>query len=143
LSAFICENARRPCFDRLGALVLIALLFATIVAFVTGMSGPASSWAAKLPEGVPRLQEHLSFPRAPIDAVLLRFSPTAHTPVTPRDSHLIAAMEKRQLHLQESLVRIRTFGTIFRILYPYSVTTRYPPQNHPDWHDQHNDQYNY
>src|SRR3984885_401123 len=53
----------------LGALVLIALLFATIVAFVTGMSGPASSWAAKLPEGVPRLQEHLSFLRTPIDAV--------------------------------------------------------------------------
>jgi predicted PurR-regulated permease PerM len=53
----------------LGALLLIALLFATIVALVTAMSGPASSWAAKLPEGVPRLQEHLSFLRAPIDAV--------------------------------------------------------------------------
>ena len=53
----------------LGALLLIALLFGTIVAFVTGMSGPASSWAAKLPEGVPRLQEHLSFLRAPIEAV--------------------------------------------------------------------------
>ena len=53
----------------LGALLLIALLLATIVAFVTGMSGPAGSWAAKLPEGVPRLQEHLSFLRAPIDAV--------------------------------------------------------------------------
>jgi predicted PurR-regulated permease PerM len=53
----------------LGALILIALLFGTIVALVTGMSGPASSWAAKLPEGVPRLQEHLSFLRTPIDAV--------------------------------------------------------------------------
>jgi predicted PurR-regulated permease PerM len=53
----------------LGALLLIALLFGTIVAFVTGMSGPASSWAAKLPEGVPRLQEHLNFLRAPIEAV--------------------------------------------------------------------------
>ena len=53
----------------LGALILIAFLFGTIVAFVTGMSGPASSWAAKLPEGVPRLQEHLSFLRGPIDAV--------------------------------------------------------------------------
>ena len=51
----------------LGALLLIALLFGTIVAFVTGMSGPAGSWAAKLPEGVPRLQEHLSFLR--IEAV--------------------------------------------------------------------------
>ena len=53
----------------LGALHLIALLFSSIVAFVTGMSGPAGSWAAKLPEGVPRLQEHLSFLRAPIEAV--------------------------------------------------------------------------
>jgi len=53
----------------LGALLLIALLFGTIVAFVTGMSGPASSREAKLPEGVPRLQEHLSFLRAPIEAV--------------------------------------------------------------------------
>ena len=53
----------------LGALLLIALLFGTIVAFVTGMSGPASSWAAKLPEGVPRLQEHLNFLRGPIEAV--------------------------------------------------------------------------
>ena len=40
----------------LGALLLIALLFGSIVAFVTGMSGPAGSWAAKLHEGVPRLQ---------------------------------------------------------------------------------------
>jgi predicted PurR-regulated permease PerM len=53
----------------LGALLLIGLVFCTIVGFGTAMSGPASSWAAKLPEGVPRLQEHLSFLRAPIAAV--------------------------------------------------------------------------
>ena len=53
----------------LGALLLIGLLFGTIVAFGTALSGPAGSWAAKLPEGVPRLQEHLSFLRAPIEAV--------------------------------------------------------------------------
>jgi predicted PurR-regulated permease PerM len=52
-----------------GALLLIGLLFGTIVAFGTALSGPAGSWAAKLPEGVPRLQEHLSFLRAPIEAV--------------------------------------------------------------------------
>jgi predicted PurR-regulated permease PerM len=53
----------------LGAVLLISLLFGTIVAFGTALSGPAGSWAAKLPEGVPRLQEHLSFLRAPIEAV--------------------------------------------------------------------------
>ena len=30
------------------------------------ISGPAGTWAAKLPEGIPRLQERLSFLRAPI-----------------------------------------------------------------------------
>ena len=60
-----------------------------------------------------------------------------------KDSHLIAAMEKTQLHLQKSLVRVHTPGTIFRILNAYSVASRYPPQNHPEWHDQHCDQCNY
>jgi AI-2E family transporter len=53
----------------LGAFLLIGLLFGTIVAFGTALSGPAGAWAAKLPDGVPRLQEHLSFLRAPIEAV--------------------------------------------------------------------------
>ena len=53
----------------LSTLLLISLLFGTLVAFGTALSGPASSWAARLPEGVPRLQEHLSFLRAPIEAV--------------------------------------------------------------------------
>jgi predicted PurR-regulated permease PerM len=61
------ERLRVP--KMLGALLLIGLLFGTIVAFGTALSGPAGSWAAKLPEGVPRLQKHLSFLRAPIEAV--------------------------------------------------------------------------
>jgi predicted PurR-regulated permease PerM len=63
----LLERVRVP--KMLGALLLIGLLFGTIVAFGTALSGPAASWAAKLPEGVPRLQEHLSFLRAPIEAV--------------------------------------------------------------------------
>jgi predicted PurR-regulated permease PerM len=61
------ERLRVP--TMLGALLLIGLLFGTVVAFGTALSGPAGSWAAKLPEGVPRLQEHLSFLRAPIETV--------------------------------------------------------------------------
>jgi predicted PurR-regulated permease PerM len=61
------ERLRVP--RMVGALLLIGLLFGTIVAFGAALSGPAGSWAAKLPEGVPRLQEHLSFLRAPIEAV--------------------------------------------------------------------------
>jgi predicted PurR-regulated permease PerM len=33
------------------------------------ISGPARTWAAKLPEGIPRLQERLSFMREPIDTL--------------------------------------------------------------------------
>jgi predicted PurR-regulated permease PerM len=53
----------------LSAFLLIVVLLGIVVGFGTALSGPAASWAAKLPEGIPRLQEHLSFLRAPIEAV--------------------------------------------------------------------------
>jgi len=43
----------------LGALLLIAMLFLTVVAFGTALSGPATAWAAKLPDGLPRLTRTL------------------------------------------------------------------------------------
>jgi predicted PurR-regulated permease PerM len=52
----------------LGALLLISLLFCVFIGFGTVLVGPATSWAAKLPLGVPRLQEHLSFLRGPVAA---------------------------------------------------------------------------
>lgn len=61
------ERLRVPAV--LGALLLIALLLGAVVTFGTALYGPAASWAAKLPEGIPRLQEHLSFLRAPIEAI--------------------------------------------------------------------------
>ena len=51
----------------LAALLLIIALFATVIGLGAAISGPASTWAAKLPEGIPRLQERLSFMREPID----------------------------------------------------------------------------
>jgi len=53
----------------LAALLLILALFGTIVGLGTAISGPAGSWAAKLPEGIPRLQERLSFMREPINTL--------------------------------------------------------------------------
>ena len=53
----------------LGALLLILALFGTIVGLGTAISGPAATWAAKLPEGIPRLQERLSFLREPINTL--------------------------------------------------------------------------
>ena len=51
------------------ALLLILALFGTIVGLGTAISGPARTWAAKLPEGIPRLQERLSFAWAPINTL--------------------------------------------------------------------------
>ncbi|MGP0090323.1 MAG: AI-2E family transporter [Xanthobacteraceae bacterium] len=53
----------------LAALLLILALFGTIVGLGTAISGPAGTWAAKLPEGVPRLQERLSFMQEPINTL--------------------------------------------------------------------------
>jgi predicted PurR-regulated permease PerM len=61
------ERLRIP--RMLAALLLILALFGTIVGLGTAISGPAGTWAAKLPEGIPRLQERLSFMREPIDTL--------------------------------------------------------------------------
>src|SRR5664280_1888098 len=53
----------------LGSLLLILTLFGTIVGLGAAISGPARTWAAKLPEGIPRLQERMSFMREPIDTL--------------------------------------------------------------------------
>src|SRR5438270_6475613 len=45
----------------LAALVLIVMLFGTLIGLGTALSGPAANWAQKLPEGLPKLQERLSF----------------------------------------------------------------------------------
>jgi predicted PurR-regulated permease PerM len=53
----------------LAALLLIFALLGTIVGLGTAVSGPARSWAGKLPEGIPRLQEKLSFVREPVNTL--------------------------------------------------------------------------
>ena len=53
----------------LAALLLILALFATVGGLGTAVSGPADTWAAKLPQGIPRLEERLSFMRPPIDSL--------------------------------------------------------------------------
>jgi predicted PurR-regulated permease PerM len=91
----LLERLRLPRI--LVAMLLIMALFATIVGLGTAISGPAGSWAAKLPEGIPRLQERLSFMREPI-ATLQRFlqqvedfggtGPSAKTPAADRPTLL-------------------------------------------------------
>jgi predicted PurR-regulated permease PerM len=71
----------------LAALLLILALFGTIVGLGTAIYGTASTWTAKLPEGIPRLQERLSFMREPIDTLqqflqqLEEFGETGQPPI--------------------------------------------------------------
>jgi hypothetical protein len=51
------------------SLLLILALFVTIVGLGTVIFGPARTWAAKLPDGIPRLQDRLNFMRKPIDTL--------------------------------------------------------------------------
>ena len=53
----------------IAALLIIVLLFGTLAGLGTALSGPATSWAQKLPSGIPKLQERLSFVSRPLTAV--------------------------------------------------------------------------
>jgi predicted PurR-regulated permease PerM len=50
----------------LAALLLILTLLAIVVGGVVAISGPATAWAQKLPEGIPRLEQKLHFLSGPI-----------------------------------------------------------------------------
>ena len=52
----------------IAALLIIVLLFGTLAGLRAALSGPAASWAQKLPSGIPKLQERLSFVSRPLTA---------------------------------------------------------------------------
>jgi predicted PurR-regulated permease PerM len=53
----------------LAALAIILVLFGSVVGLGAALSGPAVSWAEKLPDGIPRLQERLTFLSKPIQTL--------------------------------------------------------------------------
>lgn len=50
----------------IGALLALILLVVNLAAIVSGIAGPASSWASKLPDAIPQLQQKLAFLARPI-----------------------------------------------------------------------------
>src|SRR4029077_10067203 len=60
------ERVRLP--RGIAAVFLILLLFGTLGGLGAALSGPAASWAQKLPSGIPKLEERLSFLSRPIAA---------------------------------------------------------------------------
>ena len=53
----------------IAAVLIILVLFGALGGLGTALSGPAASWAQKLPSGIPKLQQRLSFLSRPIAAV--------------------------------------------------------------------------
>ena len=72
--AFVLNLVLQPAmrmFERLrvphgiAALLMIVMLFGTAAGLATVLAGPAATWAQKLPSGIPKLQERLSFVSRP------------------------------------------------------------------------------
>jgi predicted PurR-regulated permease PerM len=61
------ERVRLP--RGIAAIFLILVLFGTLAGLGAALSGPAADWAQKLPTGIPKLQDRLSFLSRPIAAV--------------------------------------------------------------------------
>ncbi len=62
-----CERIHVPKF--VGALVAILLVIGALIGIGMLLKGPASDWAAKLPDAIPKLEEKLRFLVPPIDAM--------------------------------------------------------------------------
>src|ERR1700758_2075548 len=60
----VFERVRVP--RGIAAILLIFLLFGTLGGLGMALSGPATGWAQKLPTGIPKLEERLSFLSRPI-----------------------------------------------------------------------------
>ena len=63
----VLEKVRVP--RGLAAALIILALLGAAAGLGTVLSGPATTWAQKLPEGIPKLQERLSFLAKPITAL--------------------------------------------------------------------------
>jgi predicted PurR-regulated permease PerM len=66
LQPFVRMLARLRVPRGVGAALAIALLVISIAAVVSGIAGPGASWAAKLPDAIPKVQEKLAFLQRPL-----------------------------------------------------------------------------
>ena len=112
----------------LAALLLILALFGTIVGLGTAISGPAVTWAAKLPEGIPRLQDsELMGSRMKLSKFLQQVEDFGGTKPS---SNAVAPERGPTLHLTKVFTGTRNFASGFfttvLFLYLPSRVWRYP-----------------
>lgn len=76
-------RARVP--GTIAALTMMALLACVLGAAVYGLSAPAGNWLAKAPQSLPRIEEHLSALRQPLDRMLKLSAEVEHMADAPSD----------------------------------------------------------
>jgi predicted PurR-regulated permease PerM len=83
----------------IAAACIILILFGVVVAIALVLSGPAADWAQKLPSGIPKLQERLSFLSRPISAIqtILSRAETLASHIGARGSPLPVTLADRSL----------------------------------------------
>ena len=69
LQPFVRLTDRAGVPHGIGALLAIMLLVAALAALISGVAGPAASWAGKLPEAIPQIQQQLAFLARPISSL--------------------------------------------------------------------------
>lgn len=101
----------------LGALLVMALLVCGVIGFGMALSGPATSWAGKLPTAFPLLEDRLGFLREPI-AVVQRFLDKAqHVAEGPNTPAAVVTVQSGSSLAGTLLASTRAFaGTTFTTL---------------------------
>jgi predicted PurR-regulated permease PerM len=85
-----------------GALVPILLVIGVLIGLVAALSGPATTWAEKLPQGIPRLEAHLVVLKGPIEALQNVIQQAEHVADTPGEKDSTVAV-RRDLGLTGAL----------------------------------------
>jgi len=73
------------------AMLLMAMLACILGGFVYGLTGPASDWIDKAPQSLPRIEQHLSVLRRPLDRMLKLSAQVEHMADAPSDGTAAAA----------------------------------------------------
>ena len=77
----LLQRVRLP--RAVGALLAILMVIGALVGFVAALSGPAGTWAKKLPEGIPRLEAHLVVLKHPIEVLQKVIQSAEHVAEAP------------------------------------------------------------
>ena len=87
----------------IGALLPILVVIGVLVGLVAALSGPAATWAERLPQGIPRLEAHLVVLKGPIEALQKVIQQAERAADAPGDKASTTITLRRDLGLTGAL----------------------------------------